>query len=66
MEANLSDFSGCGLRTVENVSWYDVQVFIGRLNAGEAVKRYRFPTEAEWEYVAREETTGIFAPRTST
>jgi formylglycine-generating enzyme required for sulfatase activity len=37
---------------VENVSWDDVQTFLGKLNAATG-KNYRLPTEAEWEYVAR-------------
>jgi formylglycine-generating enzyme required for sulfatase activity len=39
-------------RPVENVSWDDVQDFIRKLNA-QTGKRYRLPTEAEWEYAAR-------------
>ena len=42
---------------MENVSWNDVQEFIGRLNARSGGRRYRLPTEAEWEYAARAGTT---------
>ena len=46
-----SHFKGDSL-PVENVSWNDVQEFIARLNQ-QTGKKYRLPTEAEWEYAAR-------------
>ena len=51
MGKNPSDFKGNNL-PVENVSWYDCQTFISRLNTLTG-KRFRLPTEAEWEYAAR-------------
>ena len=38
---------------VENVSWDDCQEFISRLNKLTG-RTFRLPTEAEWEYAARE------------
>jgi formylglycine-generating enzyme required for sulfatase activity len=38
---------------VDNVTWEDVQKFISKLNKAEKTKRYRLPTEFEWEFAAR-------------
>ena len=51
MGNNPSYFKGDNL-PVECVSWDDVQEFIRKLNAMTG-KKYRLPTEAEWEYAAR-------------
>ncbi|MDZ7400911.1 MAG: SUMF1/EgtB/PvdO family nonheme iron enzyme [candidate division KSB1 bacterium] len=52
MGSNPSSFKGDNL-PVETVSWNDVQEFIRKLNARTG-GNFRLPTEAEWEYAARE------------
>ncbi len=51
MGTNPSYFKGDNL-PVENVTWYDCQEFIRKLNELTG-KQFRLPTEAEWEYAAR-------------
>ena len=51
MGTNPSKFKGTNL-PVEYVSWEDCQNFIAELNAMTG-KKFRLPTEAEWEFAAR-------------
>ena len=51
MGSNPSYFKGDNL-PVEEVSWNDCQEFISKLNSLTG-RKFRLPTEAEWEYAAR-------------
>ena len=53
MGVNPSRFYSCGDNCpVENVSWDDAQAFLRKLNEITG-KKYRLPSESEWEYAAR-------------
>jgi len=59
MGANPSHFKGGNL-PVEQVSWNDAVEFCKRLSQ-KTGREYRLPSEAEWEYAARANTTTPFA-----
>ncbi len=64
MGSNPSYFTGDSKRPVETVSWDDASNYCDKLTAREGAAGrlllgyvYRLPTEAEWEYACRAETT---------
>ncbi|MEH2413537.1 formylglycine-generating enzyme family protein [Nostoc sp.] len=58
MGSNPSDFKGAK-RPVEHVSWNDAVDFCKKLSQ-KAGRKYRLPSEAEWEYACRAGTTTPF------
>ena len=59
--SNPSGFNDDRRNPVENVSWDDVQTFIGELQRRLAGLPARLPSEAEWEYACRAGTTTPFS-----
>jgi formylglycine-generating enzyme len=51
--SQFKDVAGADSLPVENVSWKATQKFIKKLNRMEKGKRYRLPSEFEWEHAAR-------------
>ena len=64
----VDSFSGMGAgpdqRPVEEVSWYDCQEFLAKLNALDEVRRsgfvFRLPSSDEWEHACRAGSTGDY------
>jgi formylglycine-generating enzyme required for sulfatase activity len=54
-----SQFKGDDNRPVEQVSWFEAVEFCDRLSV-KTGREYRLPTEAEWEYACRADTTTPF------
>jgi formylglycine-generating enzyme required for sulfatase activity len=61
MGTDPSKFADCDECPVDSVSWNEVQSFMAKLNARNDGFRYSLPTEAQFEYVMRGGTTGMFA-----
>ncbi|CAK8714049.1 Formylglycine-generating enzyme, required for sulfatase activity, contains SUMF1/FGE domain [Candidatus Electronema halotolerans] len=59
MGGNPSGFQKGGSYPVENVSWNDAQKFLNRMNKRSS-RVYRLPTEAEWEYACRADSSGKY------
>lgn len=60
MGDNPSDMTGDPRAPVENVSWNDVQTYITALNDAHPLRTFRLPTEAEWEYACRADTSTAY------
>ena len=61
MGSNPAKFTQCGVTCpVEQVSWDDAVEFARRVSARDGVT-YTLPTEAQWEYAARGNGTGVYA-----
>ncbi len=58
LEPDPSYFKGAN-RPVEQVSWLDAMEFCARLS-NHTKREYRLPSEAEWEYACRAETTTAY------
>jgi formylglycine-generating enzyme required for sulfatase activity len=62
MGNNPSRFKDYPENPVEQVSWNDCQVFLGKLNEKFGEEKFFLPTEAQWEYACRA-TSGERQPR---
>jgi len=59
MGSNPSNFKGAKM-PVEQVNWEDCQNFISKLNEKLPGRRFRLPTEAEWEHACRAGSTNDY------
>ncbi len=51
-DARVNYFPGCDSCPVERVSWYSTREYLEKISSLTG-KRFRLPTEAEWEFAAR-------------